>query len=158
METTIELSPGENTLLLLANNYNGSLRDTDQITVTTTFDFPAPTITSLTPSLGEPETTVEILGTGFLTGAEIVMDGEVLEGAVRLSSSRMQFTVPFGEVGEKLIQVQNTDGKISNSETFNLLPTLERFIRGDVNLNGAVEIGDASPRYCTNLEVTRSPV
>lgn len=142
-ETTIELSPGENDLLLLANDFNGSLLDTDQIKVTTTFNFPAPTISVLTPDQGEPETLVEIVGTGFLLGAEVLLDGEVVEGAERISSSRMQFSIPFGDAGEKLIQIQNTDGKISNSEPLTLLPTLERFVRGDVNLNGVVEIGDA---------------
>ena len=142
-ETTLELSPGENDLLLLANDFNDSLINTDQIKVTTTFNFPAPSISVVTPNQGEPETVVEIVGTGFLLGAEILLDGEVVEGAERISSSRMQFSIPFGEAGEKQIQIQNTDGKISNVETFTLLPTLERFIRGDVNLNGAVEIGDA---------------
>lgn len=142
-EMTLELSPGENEIVITGHDHDDFPSAMDSITVTTSFAFPAPQILAVSPPEAEPDTEIVLSGTGFLPGARVFLDDLEVPGARRVSSSRIELAVPFIAPGERDLRVENTDGQSSPPASFTILATLERFVRGDANLDSRMEIGDA---------------
>jgi len=134
--------PGANTLTLLAYDLSGSLLASDTIVITSTFDPPDPTITTITPAEGIVGEVVTVEGTGFLPGV-VLRFGATASPTVHLVDSGMLTAeVPAIAAGSISVTARNVDGGTSNAVTFTVLSSAVRFIRGDVNIDGLVDISD----------------
>ena len=143
-EMEVPLLSGPNELLLLGFDVNGDFSDSESITVTSTFDFPAPTLTALIPSTAAPGELVTITGTGFAFGIEVFF-GETAADVQfdPANPSRLDVVVPNIAAGAVDVTARNSGSDASNALPFTVAATTPLFVRSDANLDGNVDLSDA---------------
>ncbi len=143
----IIVPPGDNTLEVLGFSGVGDLIDSDSINVSSTFERDPPNITSLSQASAEPGEKFSILGDNFYSGLQVLFDGEAIDSEfIDLeSSTEIEVTVPGSVgIGNFMIQVINQpDNKASGEIAFEVTAPEPRFMRGDANLDGYIDLGDA---------------
>lgn len=137
----VDLDFGPNVLDLLAIDYQGRIVGTDRITVTSSVGFPAPRIASVLPERAFPGSWVSLGGTSFQAGAKVFFGSAQASEVVRESETSLRARVPALEAGAVPLVIENTDGRRSQAVEFGVLET-GRFIRGDANLDGTVDVSD----------------
>ncbi|MBN1442433.1 MAG: CotH kinase family protein, partial [Planctomycetes bacterium] len=141
----VDLDVGANELDFLAFDVEGQLIGSDQITVTTTFGWEAPEITGVEPPSAMPGESVVISGDEFHDGIEVFF-GETAAAGVEFDEGddplRLSAEVPLLPPGTVELAVENTDGRRSAPFPFTILALPPQFTRGDVNLDGLVDISD----------------
>ncbi len=147
--TDLPLVPGANSLDILGYDLRDNLVDSDSITITSTVtEWDPPTIVSITPSEGLPGDTVTITGTEFHNGLVVEFDGVPLDSndvtfdEFGPNPDEIEIELPDG-LGQVQVVVRNLDGKASNAFAFTLSEPPPTFIRGDVNRDLRVDLGDA---------------
>jgi hypothetical protein len=142
---TVPLLAGANDIALIGLDVDGDISATDTIRVTTTFAFPAPVLSAVEPAEGAPGNVVSITGTDFYPGITALFGGveAVVEYSPSRSPSRLAAVVPELPAGPVSVTARNSGSGPSNALSFTVLTSLPRFIRGDFNLDGAVDISDA---------------
>ena len=143
---TIPLLSGANELTFYGFDIRGDLNSTARITVTSTFGLPAPFLTAVEPSAAMPGETVTVRGTGFHDSTEVFF-GETPAAFVDFDEARdpasLTAEVPFLPAGDVAITATNFGSPPSNALDFTVLPLPPRFVRGDLNLDGVIDISDA---------------
>ena len=141
----VSLSAGENVLDFLALDVEGNVVGDDSVTVTSTFGWEAPSITSIVPAEGRPGETITVTGTEFHEGIQVRIAGEIIEGVEfdAENPETLTFPVPWQRPGTVRLTVNNTDERSSDPATLVILPPPPQFIRGDANIDEAVDISDA---------------
>jgi hypothetical protein len=143
---TVPLLSGENELRLLGVATNGNVSATDTITVTTTFGFPTPVLTAVEPSEARPGENVTIRGSELHPGIEVFFDGvpsPLVTYDPGADPGALVAEVPVVDAGEVTITARNFGSDNSNGLAFTALGLPPRFIRGDFNLDGGVDVSDA---------------
>jgi hypothetical protein len=84
---------------------------------------PAPTISALNPNTGPANTdvTVEITGTGFDSGASVMVGATKLSPVATPTPTDLSVLIPAADIaaaGPVQISVKNSDGQTSGSATF----------------------------------------
>ncbi len=151
--TEVSLDAGENELLLVAFDVDGNIVGSDSITVTSTFGWKKPTITSVVPGAAWPGELFTVRGTDLHEGLMVLFDGTpspnvLFDESVDVTTAEVE--VPEMPEGAVRLTVLNVDGRFSEPVNFAVIGTPPRFIRGDINLDGVVELGDAV-RILTHL-------
>jgi hypothetical protein len=145
-ELTLPVVPGENELTLLGLATDNEVSATDSITITSTASYPVPELLSASPSEALPGELVLVAGRNFYPGLEIFFGGapspEVLieQGG---SVGRARVEVAAGLEGEVSLTARNTGTAISSGLPFTVIGDGVRFLRGDFNMDGQVDISDA---------------
>lgn len=144
----IPLAGGDNTLTILGLGSRGNIVDQDSIVVSSPEEWEPPAIEALQPSSGATLDGVTIEGTDFHRGLQVIFGGSVNATEIiydeDLDPTRILAVVPDGlGLGASSVQVRNLDGQTSGAVPFTVLPPLERFIRGDADLSGLLELSDA---------------
>lgn len=111
----------------LASNAGGNRANGGDGSISVTFSYPAPTVTSITPSTGSPagSAPVAIAGSGFMAGATVAIGGVVCSSPSVVSSTRITCTTGAHVAGSVNVVVTNTDtqiGTLAAGYTYNLLP------------------------------------
>ena len=80
-----------------------------------TYVAPAPKVISISPGTGLAAggTSVTINGTGFVTGASVMIGGTAASYVTVLNSTLITATTPVGTAGEQDVMVTNPDGQFS---------------------------------------------
>ena len=138
----IPLVSGANELLFVAEDHRGNVVETDRITVTTTFEFLPPNVTSVDPAAAVPGEVVTVRGTDFRVGANVLFGGTPGLNVERVDASTLRVEVPVRSVGTTDLVVQQGD-QMSNAVAFEVLREAARFVRGDTNGDRSVNISDA---------------
>jgi hypothetical protein len=78
------------------------------------YSYPAPTVSSISPSSGSSAggTAVTITGTGFVSGATVSIGGASATGVTFGSATSLTATTPAGATGTQNVMVTNPDGQI----------------------------------------------
>jgi hypothetical protein len=144
-KATVSLDLGQNPLTFLAFDRQGTLLGSDSINVTSTSGWAAPAIASVLPAEAAPGATVTVKGSGFHAGIQLSFSGVkspqvTFDEAADPTTLRAQ--VAALPPGSAQVTVQNTDGRSSPPAAFTVRPTLT-FVRGDMNLDGSVDLSDA---------------
>ncbi len=145
-ELTVPVSPGENEMTLLGLATDNEVSATDSITITSTASFPVPTLNFVSIPEAAGGEDVLVGGSGFYPGLEIFFGGVpsprvVLEQAG--SVGRALAEIPLGVEGEAPITARNTGTALSAALPFIVSQPGGRFLRGDFNMDGQVDISDA---------------
>ena len=144
--TGIQLQPGANNLTFFGYDLRGNLVDSDGITVTLTVTWNPPAITSLNPTSSTSGADIEVLGNNFHNGLKVFFGGVESTGVVYDENGptpgKILARVPNGS-GTVATTVKNIDNPTSNGMAFIYTPPPSRFIRGDANGSGTVDISDA---------------
>ncbi len=111
----------------LATNAGASHASGGDGAIAITYTLPAPSITAVAPASGSPAggMAVSVSGTGFLTGATVVMGGVACTGVSVVSGSSITCTSGAHAAGAVQVVVTNTDaqtGTLSNGFTYSLSP------------------------------------
>jgi hypothetical protein len=143
----IPLLPGVNRVQVVGLSSRGDLVDQDEIEVTAGSSWPAPEIVLVSPATGAPGETIEIFGSGFHDGLEVLF-GPVAAEEVSFSEAAdptfIAARVPGLAPGAISLTVRNLDGKASNAWPFSVKEGGgSRFTRGDTNHDGSIDISDA---------------
>ncbi len=143
----IPLAPGVNTIEVLGLSSKGEVVDSDSIQITSSVSWNAPVITQVSPSSAVGGQSTTITGTDFHSGLKVFF-GAVEATSVTFNEvadpTHIAVIVPAGAVvGVSAVKVRNADAKESNSASFTVLPPAPQFVRGDANLDGALDIADA---------------
>jgi hypothetical protein len=139
----VALQPGANPLEFLAYDGEGTLVGRATMTVTSTYQWNPPVINSVDPASG-PQlggTTVVITGTDFHPGLKVTFGTTDSPSVQVISSVEVHAVSPAGS-GQVDVKVANVDGK-SVVKTAGFTFTGSRFIRGDLDGDGAVKAADA---------------
>jgi len=105
---------------------------------------PPPTISSIKPNMGtlEGDTKIIIIGTGFLSGVDVLIDGT--ETSVRsLSPTKIEAYTPPSSAGVKDVVVQNRDGQratLRDGFIYNRAPAITKVIPDNGRLAGGTKI------------------
>ena len=140
---TVPLVPGVNSLTFVAIDFSGNLLDSASIDVTSTVEFPPPELTSVIPNQGIPGDVVTLQGQGFQVGVEVLFDGVPATVVSRVDAQTVTVTVPNLAPQAVMLSVRNIDGKTSETVSFTVTDAAGRFIRGDANRDGQLDISDA---------------
>ncbi len=144
--TEVPLERGANELVFVAFDADGNVVGSDTITVTSTGGSDAPSITSVEPEAAMPEGIVTITGTEFHDGLSVLFGG-VASPEVEFDESsdptKIEAEVPLLPPGAVDVTVVNVDERSSAPVSLTVRPLPAQFVRGDFNLDGAVEIADA---------------
>jgi len=106
---------------------------------------PPPTILSVKPNMGPLEggTEITIIGTGFLSGVDVIIGGaEALWDMVQ-SPTKIRAETPPSTSGVKDVVVINRDGqeaRLENAFTYNLAPVITKVIPDNGRLAGGTKI------------------
>lgn len=141
----VELDAGDNDLTLLAFDADGNFLAADEIRVTSTFGWATPTVESVDPAEGMPGEMVEIVGTEFHEGIEMLLNGTPSSLVVfdeATDPGRLSAEVPLLPPSEVELTVRNVDGRESEPVAFQVLSLPPQFVRGDINIDGGVDISD----------------
>ncbi len=142
----VPLVPGENELQVIGFNSAGDVVDTDTIDVTSTASWDPPVIFNVDPNAGAEGEGITITGSSFRTGLKVFF-GTTEATDVDFDPSvpaQIEVEIPEGlALGDIDIKVVNLDDQESAHWNFQVTLVLPKFIRGDANLNGKVELGDA---------------
>ena len=116
------------------------------ITVTTTSGWKNPTITSVDPRAARPRDLITVRGTDFHDGLTVLFNGTSspnvkFDASVDVTMADVE--VPEMPAGGVRLTVVNVDGRFSQPMGFAVIRTPPRFIRGDFDLDGIVDISDA---------------
>jgi hypothetical protein len=104
--------------------------DSQSGTLTNGFTYnPPPTVTAIAPVSGPATggTSVTITGTGFLSGASVLIGGTAATGVSVTSSTSITAVTPAHSAGTVNVVVTNTDGQsgtLTNGFTYNPAPTV----------------------------------
>ena len=145
-ELTVPIAPGENELTLLGLATDNEVSATDSIMVTSTASYPVPGLAAVSPAEASPGEMVLVAGSGFYQGLEVFFGGvpspEVIveQGG---AGGRVRVEVPDGIEGELLITARNEGTALSAGISFVVIGSGQRFLRGDFNMDGQVDISDA---------------
>ena len=90
--------------------------DTNSVTLAGgfTYEYPAPTLTSITPSSGTASggTTIALTGTGFVSGAAVTIGGAAATNIIWVGAEALSVTTGVSiSTGAKNVVVTNPDGK-----------------------------------------------
>ena len=142
---SVELDAGENVLDFLALDVEGNVVGDDRVTMTSTFGWEAPAVTSVVPASAQPGETVTVTGTEFHEGARVFLGTQELDNVEfnEDNPESLTFTVPLLQPRTFELTVRNTDGRTSEATDFTILPPAPYFIRGDANIDEVVDISDA---------------
>ncbi|MCZ6794912.1 MAG: lamin tail domain-containing protein [Planctomycetota bacterium] len=144
----IPLHPGINRLTLRGHNLKGNFIQSDTITVTSTaVDWPPPQITAISPAEALSGEIVQIRGVELHNGVRVFFGGaespNVLFDELGPNPDLIFAEVPPGDPGGVNVTVRNIDEKSSNPVGFTYLPPPPKFVRGDSNGDGLVDLSDA---------------
>jgi hypothetical protein len=140
----VSLVSGANSLTLLGLDLNGELTSTDRIVVTTTFAFPAPSLTSISPEEALPGATVTVRGAPFFEEPEVIFGGTSVDAVLDSADpGAITVVVPAIAPGRIDVRARSAGSALSNPLPFTVLASTPRFIRGDANLDGAADLSDA---------------
>ncbi|MCI0340860.1 MAG: IPT/TIG domain-containing protein [Planctomycetales bacterium] len=117
--------------------------------------WPAPTVSSVTPSRGPATltTTVTIVGTGFRAGATVAF-GPNFGGVVSLSSTQIVATAPTGGPGSVAVTVTNSDGQsASGSFLYDPAPTVSSVSPGSGPTSGGTAVTIAGTGFLAGATV-----
>ena len=142
----IPLHPGANTLELIGLDLRGGISGTDTIVVTNTnVEWDPPVLTDLDPPAQLAGETVRIRGSGFHDGVDVrfgtVESPNVTYDEFGPIPDTIIAEVPDG-AGQVDVKVVNIDGNESNTLPFTYVLPPAEFLRGDVNLDGHIDISD----------------
>ncbi len=136
---------GENELEFTAFDGDGNVLATDSITVTSSVGWPEPVLQGVEPGEGRDGGLVTLSGVEFHEGIRVFFGDEESPLVIfdeENDPNQLQARV-VGPEGETVVRVENADGRSSETLPFTILSPLPKFIRGDANLDGKVELGDA---------------
>ncbi|MBI4586350.1 MAG: CotH kinase family protein, partial [Planctomycetes bacterium] len=141
----VALNLGANHLRFTAFDHLGSLVGSDEITITSTVGWERPQIAALSPGEARAGERIGLTGTNFHTGIQALFGSTrspnvVFDEAADPAALKAEVA---GAPGSTTITVVNVDGRSSDPAAFTILPPYPRFLRGDANLNGGLEIADA---------------
>jgi hypothetical protein len=139
----VNLIPGTNLLEFDGFDGAGNFFGKATITITSTANWNPPQISGVAPSSGSASggTAVTITGSDFHDGAKVAFGGVDATGVTVVSATEIQATAPAG-TGQVDVKVTNLDGRFTvMSGGYTYLAT--RFIRGDADGSGALDISDA---------------
>ncbi len=144
-QTDVPLSAGENQLDFLALDVEGNVVGNDSVTVTSTFGWQPPAITSISPASAQPGDRITITGTEFHVGIRVLIDGQEAGGVEfdEASPQSLGAIVPWHRPGVVEVTVRNTDGRSAPPADFTILPPPPQFIRGDANTDEQLDVSDA---------------
>lgn len=142
----ILLHPGVNEVQVITFDLRGDYVAADSISVTSTATaWDPPTLTSVTPSEAVPGDSVTLEGDGFHDGLTVLF-GDTPSTDVTYDEDGPTPGVAVAEVpegaGTTEVRVQNVDGKESTGLPFRFLDPPPRFVRGDANGDGVVDLSD----------------
>ncbi len=141
----LELEPGFNSFELIAFSDSGDFIRDYQLEITTSAQWPQPTITTLQPNEGPEEghTVVEIHGTGFREGIKAYFGTETALEVDRISRELLLATAPPQAAGEVSITVENIDQQRTTfPQAYKYYYVPPTFIRGDTNQDGICDLTD----------------
>ncbi len=142
----IPLGPGANNLVFYGLDLNDELVGDDRITVTSTANWPAPSITLLNPSTAAAGVDIKIEGTGFHNGVRVFFGASesptVVYNEAGPTPGIIVARVPAG-TGTVNLTVRNADNKNSNALSFSYPPPVPTFVRGDANGDTRIDLADA---------------
>jgi hypothetical protein len=145
----VPLQDGPNRLFLQGYSISDDPIDSTEIGITKSI-VPPPSLSSLEPVSAAPGDPVSVIGSDFQDGIKVYF-GTTEAAPVTFDpddTTRAGVSVPATLAqGSVMVMVRNADGQESNSISFLVR---NKFIRGDSNLDGMVEIGDAI-RVLTHL-------
>ena len=109
-----------------------------------TYNLP-PTISSVKPNMGPLEggTRITIIGTGFLSGADVLIGGAEVTKIWLVSSTKIKVETPPSTPGVKDVVVVNLDGQEATLEdgfTYNPAPAITKVIPDNGKLAGGTKI------------------
>jgi len=146
-QVDVPLLSGPNKLTFSALDEEGGVIGTDEITVTSNFEYDPPRVFVVMPAQGPSTggTEVKLLGENFLSGIEVTFGGVPATEVTYVSPVEVRAVTPPGE-GQVEIEVRNPDGLTGKATVlFIYIPVSVEasFKRGDANADGAVDIADA---------------
>jgi hypothetical protein len=141
-QAVVPVAPGVNNLSLFAFNRNGDLVGSDSIAVTSTFDPPEPALTAVTPDRGFVGQEVIVDGADFLTGIQVFFGAAASPQVTLVHGGRLRAVVPAMALGAVNIAARNVNSDPSNTVPFTIIERPPLFIRGDLNLDGFIEVSD----------------
>jgi hypothetical protein len=144
--TTVELEGGANRLLFLAFDVEGGLVGSAQINVTSTFGWASPAIAAAEPGEAMPGEDILLAGSDFHQGIRVFFGAEEAPRVLfdeAADPGTLRAEVPLLRPGPIGITVRNIDGRSSQPHAFTILELPPQFVRGDINLDGVVDLSDA---------------
>ena len=108
----------------LALDVEGNVVGNDSVTVTSTFGWQPPAITSISPASAQPGDRITITGTEFHVGIRVLIDGQEAGGVEfdEASPQSLSAIVPWHRPGVFEVTVRNTDGRSAPPADFTILP------------------------------------
>ncbi|MGQ9590367.1 MAG: lamin tail domain-containing protein [Planctomycetota bacterium] len=141
----VPLVGGANALEVVGLDSKGNYIDGDTIRVTYGVEWDPPAVADIEPSSAAAGDSIAILGTGFHDGLKVFF-GSIRATEVTFRESedpgRIAAVVPQIAPGEASVTVENLDRKTSAPFAFTVLPPAPKFVRGDANLDGLVDVSD----------------
>jgi hypothetical protein len=143
----IPLAGGANDVQVFGFNSRGELIDTDGIAITSTVSWNPPQITAVQPDQAAGDDEIVLVGSDFHNGLRVIFDGGTQAAVVvfdeAVDASRIRVRVPSSlPAGPTTVVVRNLDGKDSPPAAFTVIPPAPKFIRGDANLDGRLDLSD----------------
>jgi hypothetical protein len=145
-QVTASLNTGPNVLDFLAFDREGNLLGSDRITVTSTFGWPAPTVSSVAPAQAMPGELVTVRGSEFHTGISVRFGGTASTRVVfneAADPTTLQAEVPRIAPATVQLTVRNVDNRSSPAVNFTVLELPPVYVRGDSNIDGLIDLSDA---------------
>lgn len=142
------LLAGTNEIEVLGFAARGELGGADSIFVVSGEPFGKPVIASITPDPAAVGEEIEIAGEEFHDGLSVVFDGDIVVSDPTFDeatdATAIRVVVPNGVAGDSSsVEVVNIDGQRSDPYGLGIRSSGPRFVRGDTNTDGRVDISDA---------------
>jgi len=145
----IPVVAGTNDIDIIGFNDIGEIVDSDSIRVTSTVGFDPPELNDIDPDVVLAGGQIALTGTNFHDGLTVLInlgdtyEAENIEFDEGVDPTTIICTVPETvPQGVATVQVRNVDDQTTDPLPLTVLPPAPKFIRGDSNLDGRVDVSD----------------